>query len=61
MKAVMITVAHILYTRNLSTYQHILPDLRQGLKAQMPTEAKHTGNINKVNTDKNCYFHPDTL
>lgn len=61
MKAVMITVAHILYTRNLSTYQRILPDLRQGLKAQMPTEAKHTGNINKVNTDKNCYFHPDTL
>lgn len=61
MKAVMITVAHILYTGNLSTYQHILPDLRQGLKAQMPTEAKHTRNINKVNTDKNCYFLPDTF
>lgn len=50
MKAVRITVARILYTRNLSTYQHILPDLRyerQGLKAQIPTEAKCTGNINK--------------
>lgn len=64
-KAVRITVASILYTRNLSTYQHILPDLRyerQGLKAQIPTEAKCTGNINKVNSDdKNCYFHPDAL